>query len=73
MVPRHGAHFVMYRHIDSLCCIPGTNIMLQVNYTSKQIYKQTHGKRSDLWLPEAEGRGNWMKAVKKYYKLPVTR
>ena len=34
--------------------------------------KQTHRRRSDLWLPAAEDgrRGNWMKAVKRY-KLPV--
>ena len=31
----HGDHFKMYRDIESLCCVPGTNIVLQVNYTSK--------------------------------------
>ena len=66
----------MHRTIKSLCCVPGTNIVLQVNYTSKtnkQINKLIK-KRSDLWLPEmgVGRRGNLMKAVKKY-KLPVIR
>ena len=26
----------MYRNIDSLCCVPGTDIVSQVNYTSKR-------------------------------------
>ena len=30
-----GDHFVMCWNIESLCCAPGTNIMLYVNYTSK--------------------------------------
>ena len=30
---QNGDHFVMYRNIDSLCCAPGINIVLQVNYT----------------------------------------
>ena len=54
-----GDHFEMYRSTESLCCVPGTNIVLQVNYTSK-TNKQTNSqkKRSDLWLPEAGvGRG----------------
>ena len=38
----HGDHFKMYRDIESLCCVPGTNIVLQVNYTSKN--KQIHRK-----------------------------
>ena len=24
----HGDHFEMYRNIESLCCVPGTNIVL---------------------------------------------
>ena len=72
----HGDRYEMYRNIESLCCAPGTNIVLQVNYTSK-TNKQTNSqkKRSDLWLPEAEGgggRGNWMKMIKRY-KLPTVR
>ena len=35
----HGAHFEMYRNIRSLCYLPGTNIVLQVSYTSKQTHK----------------------------------
>ena len=30
-----GDHFAIYINIESLCCIPETNIMLYVNYTSK--------------------------------------
>ena len=29
-----GDHFTIYTNIKSLCCIPETNIMLYVNYTS---------------------------------------
>ena len=29
-----GDCFVIYRNIESLCCAPVTNIVLQVNYTS---------------------------------------
>lgn len=38
------------------------------------IQKQTHRKRINLWLPEAESREreNWRKVVKTY-KLPVIR
>ena len=70
-----GDHFGMYRNTESLCCVLGTNIVLQVTCASK-TNKQTNSqkKRSDLWLPEAEGgwRVNWMKVVKRY-KLPVIR
>ena len=31
----HGDHFEMYRNSKSLYCVPGTNIALEVNYTSK--------------------------------------
>ena len=51
----HGDHFeILYRNIKSLCCVPGTNAMLQVNHTSK---KETNSqkKRSNLWLPEVGG------------------
>ena len=30
-----GDHCVRYRSIESLCCVPETNIVLYVNYTSK--------------------------------------
>ena len=55
-------------------CVTGTNIMLDVNCTSK-TEKLTHSqKKRSLWLSEARGgwRGRWMKAVKRY-KLPVRR
>ena len=42
-----GDHFEMYRNIESLCGIPGANIVLQVNYTSK-TNKQTHRKRDQI-------------------------
>ena len=71
----HGDHFETYSNIELLCCVPGTNIVSQVNYTSKLNSKtNSQKKRLDLWLPEAEvgERGNWMKVVKKY-KFPVIR
>ena len=42
----------MYRNTESLCSVPGTNIVLQVNYTSKtnKTNKLIGKKRSDLWL-----------------------
>lgn len=30
-----GDHFEMYTNVKSLSCIPETNVMLYVNYTSK--------------------------------------
>ena len=68
----HGGHFVMYRNIKSLCCIPGTTIVLQDTYTSKtnkQTNKQTHRKRDQIYGYQRCGvgcRGNLMKAVKRY-------
>ena len=41
-------HFEMYRNIESQCCEPGTNIVLQVNYTSK-TNKQTHRERDQIY------------------------
>ena len=35
VITYHGDHFEMYRNIKSLCCIPRTNLVLLVNYTSK--------------------------------------
>ena len=74
----HGDCFEMYRNIEPLYCAPGTNMVLQVNYTSK-TNKQTHRKRgqkekevkkkkrSDLWLSGSGGwrRGNWMAVSQK--------
>ena len=31
----HGDYFEMYRNIEPLCCVTGTNAVLQVNYNSK--------------------------------------
>ena len=50
-----GDHFAMYRNIKPLCCVPGTNIVLQVYYTPKTKQTNSQKKRSDLWLPEAGG------------------
>ena len=35
MVSDCGDHFVIYKNIESLCCAPENNIVLQVIYTSK--------------------------------------
>ena len=44
----HGDHFGMYRSIESLCYVTGTDIVLYVDqYTSKT---NSQKKRSDLWL-----------------------
>ena len=44
----------MYRSIESLCWVPGTNIAVgQLYLTNKQAYKE----RLDLWLPEVKGLG----------------
>ena len=50
-----GDQFEMYRNNKSLCCVKGTNIVLQVNYTSKT--NTLIKKRPDLWLPEVGGQG----------------
>ena len=31
--------FEMHRNIKSLCCVPGTDITLEINYTSKKANK----------------------------------
>ena len=64
-------HFEMHRNIEPLCCETGTNIVLQVSYTSKANSQE---KRSDLWFSEVASRRreSWMKAVKRY-KLRVVR
>ena len=46
--------FEMYRNTKSLCCLIGTNTILEVNYTSITQKKKLTVKRSDLWLPEPE-------------------
>ena len=49
MVTRHhGDHLEMYRNIESLCCASGTNIVLEVSYSSK-TNKYTYRKRDQIW------------------------
>ena len=45
-----GDHFEMFRNIESLCHVTGTNSVVGQFY-----FKTNHRKRSDLWLSEAEG------------------
>ena len=40
-------HFEMYRNIKLLCCVTETNIVLQVNYTSKTSKKNSQ-KRDQI-------------------------
>ena len=44
-----GGHFEMHRNIQSLCCAPGTTIVVGQLYFKRQTHSQK--KRSDLWLP----------------------
>ena len=44
----HGDHFGMYRSIESLCYVTGTDIVLYVDQYSSKTNSQK--KRSDLWL-----------------------
>ena len=66
-------YFEMYRNTESLCCVTGTNIVVQVYYTSKTnkpIEKEIRfavTRAVDKWA-----RGNWME-VGKRYKLTVIR
>ena len=65
----HDDHFEMYRNIQSLRCVPGTNIVVYINYTSKTnklIEKEIR------FVVTRGGEANWMKAVKRY-KLPVIK
>ena len=45
----------MYRNIESLCYITGTNKVLWVNYTSKTSKQTNSLKKRSLWLTEVEG------------------
>ena len=50
-----GDHFEMQRNSESLNCVSGTNIVLQVNYTS-QTNKQTWKKKKKIQgYPSVEG------------------
>ena len=57
-------HFEVYRNIESLCCVTGTTIVLQVNYTSKT--NKLIEKEIRFVVPVGGGRreGNLIKAVK---------
>ena len=62
----HSDHFEMYRNIELLCCVTGTNTVLQASYTLKTS-KQIHLKiKSVVTRGRGRGRENWMKAVKSY-------
>ena len=50
----HGDHFEMYRKIKSLCCVPGTNNVLQVNYTSK-----TNKQKKNIRFVVTRSEGWW--------------
>ena len=34
-----GDHFIMWENVESLCCAPEANIILEVNYTSVKYVK----------------------------------
>ena len=59
----------MYGNI-LLCCIPGTNIVSQVNYTSKPNKLIDKEIRFVVSRGRGVGRKDWMKTVKRY-TLPV--
>ena len=46
-------HFEIYRSVELLFCVTGTNIVLHVNNTSKTNLQE---KISVLWLPDV---GDW--------------
>ena len=56
MVTKHwGNHFEMYRNIESLCSITGTNIVWSI-ILQKQTNKQTHRKRNNFMVTRG---GEW--------------
>ena len=55
----------MYRNIKSLYCATGSNIVSQVNYTSK-INKHIPKEIRCVIIRGTEGRGDGMKAVRMY-------
>ena len=52
-----GEHFVMYRNIESLCHVAGTNSVLWLNYTLKSN-KLTHRKRDKICGGVELGKGS---------------
>ena len=68
----YGDHFEVYRNIESLCCIPGSNMVLQVNYASKTnkfIEKEIRFVAARSGVRE---NGKLNESSQKY-KLPVVR
>ena len=62
-------HLDGYRNIESLCCVTGTDIVLTVDklhFKSKQLIE-----KESRFVVTREGRGNWMKAVKRYKFLVI--
>ena len=49
----YGDHFEMYRNTELLYCAPGTNIVVQVNYTSKTNSE----KETRFVINRGQGRG----------------
>ena len=59
--PDSGDHPDTRRSREALCYEPATSTMLYVSDASKT---NSYKEGSDLWLPEAGARENWMKVVK---------
>ena len=55
MLTRHcGDHFAVYTNIESLCCIPQTNIMLYVtNISSKKKIKLIDAIFRNEYIPNS--------------------
>lgn len=63
-----GDHFVMYKNMESACCIPETKVILYVNYT---LIKKTEVLRRPKWPPywfpkqaEDEKKMNYLQKMK---------
>ena len=54
-----GDHFEMYRTIESICCVMGTNIVLYRSIIlQKQTKEQTHEKRDQICGYQRRGVGS---------------
>ena len=64
----HTDHFDMYRKIESLCCVTGTN-----NFVG-QVYFKTNSEKDQICGHQrcSRKRGNWTTVIKRY-KLSVMR
>ena len=60
----------MYRNVKSLCCVTETDVVLQVNYTSK-TYEQTNSEK-EIRFVVTRGRGVGKKELD-VGNLPVER